>query len=226
MATTTAPAAQVPGGLQSDVAAIAGERSRETTAEVAKEVRDLRRWSYRALGALIAMATASGVGVILVLPSHPMGPGSGRLLAVALLGGMLGSAASAIRSLCERLAAGFELDDGHQVWPPHAHKGAEKMNVRMIPYLLARPFLGGATGLVAYAGVVGGFLVATAKEPATFSPEGILFFALLAGLFAKTFLHRMDIVFKTLLGEVGSHSAGKGDSGTESPKRAPAEADN
>jgi len=171
-----------------------------TASEAPAEVQTLRRWSYRVLVVLVMVAAASAVGLIVLLPDHPLGPGSGRLMAVALLGGVLGSAASAVRSTCERLARGFELDDGAGTWPPDARRG-EKMNVRMIPYLLARPLLGGATGLVAYAGVVGGFLVATAKQPTTFSPEGILFFALLAGLFAKTFLQRMDIVFKTMLGE-------------------------
>jgi hypothetical protein len=164
------------------------------------EVLLLRRWSYRVLGVLVAVAAGSAAGVVLVLPHHPVGAGSNRLMAIALLGGMLGSTASALRSACERLATGFELDDGTRFWPPAAQKG-QKMGIRTIPFLIVRPFLGAAMGLVAYAGVVGGFLIATSTQPKSFSPQGILFFALLAGLFAKTFLHRMDIVFKTLLGE-------------------------
>ncbi len=185
-------------GVVADVASPA-EQAEAKAESVPDEVARLRQASHRVLAALVGIGIAAAVGLVFVLPDHAVAPGSKRLLAVALLGGIVGSAASAARSTCERLALGFELDDG-SAWPASGRKG-EKMSVRMIPYLLARPLLGGATGLVAYAGVVGGFLIATDKQPTTFSPEGILFFALLAGLFAKTFLLRMDVVFKTLLGE-------------------------
>jgi hypothetical protein len=190
--------------------------------DIAAEVRLLRRWSYGTLGVLVAVAAGCAAGLVFVLPDHPLAPGSERLMATAILGGVLGSAISALRSVCDRIARGFELDDGHRRWPPHAPHG-EKMTVRMIPYLLVRPVLGAGTGLVAYAGVVGGFLIATSREPATFSGEGILFFALLAGLFAKTFLVRMDIVFKTLLGEQPAsghpptHTETDADSASRSP---------
>jgi hypothetical protein len=59
------------------------------------------------------------------------------------------------------------------------------MSGRILPYLLARPIMGAAMGVVAYAGVAGGFLIATSSEPKTFSPEGILFFSVLAGLFCE-----------------------------------------
>lgn len=198
---TTAAATQIPEQTTLD----------RSAAEPADEVTLLRRWSYRVLGALVAVAAGSAAGIVLLLPDGPAAVGSSRLIGLALLGGTLGSTASALRSTCERLSCGFVLDDGVNVWPANAPKG-QKMTLGIIPFLLVRPFLGAATGLVAYAGVVGGFLIATPNQPDTFSPQGILFFALLAGLFAKTFLHRMDVVFKTLLGDAAHSPRPPGDS--------------
>lgn len=57
-----------------------------------------------------------------------------------------------------------------------------------LPLLLLLPLLGAALGLVAFAGLVGGFLVASGSSSPTYSPAGLLFVAALAGMFAPNFI--------------------------------------
>jgi hypothetical protein len=54
--------------------------------------------------------------------------------------------------------------------------------------LVLLPLLGAALGLVAFAGLVGGFLIASGSESASYSPAGLLFVAALAGMFAPNFI--------------------------------------
>jgi formate hydrogenlyase subunit 3/multisubunit Na+/H+ antiporter MnhD subunit len=71
----------------------------------------------------------------------------------------------------------------------------------MVPWLLVRPVFGAVMGMLLFAGFVGGFLIATTETPQKFSPAGLLFLSLLSGLFAKTFVARLRVMFKTLLGD-------------------------
>jgi hypothetical protein len=57
-----------------------------------------------------------------------------------------------------------------------------------LPLLILLPLLGAALGLVAFAGLVGGFLVASGSSSPTYSPAGLLFIAALAGMFAPNFI--------------------------------------
>jgi hypothetical protein len=57
-----------------------------------------------------------------------------------------------------------------------------------LPLLILLPFLGAALGLVVFAGLVGGFLVASGSSSPTYSPAGLLFVAALAGMFAPNFI--------------------------------------
>ena len=57
-----------------------------------------------------------------------------------------------------------------------------------LPLLILLPLLGAALGLVAFAGLVGGFLVASGSSSPTYSPAGLLFVAALAGMFAPNFI--------------------------------------
>src|SRR5438270_10145888 len=60
--------------------------------------------------------------------------------------------------------------------------------MRILPELLIVPVIGATLGLSAFAGVVGGFLVASGSDKPTYSPTGLLFVAFLAGLFADKFI--------------------------------------
>jgi hypothetical protein len=57
-----------------------------------------------------------------------------------------------------------------------------------LPLLILLPLLGAALGLVAFAGLVGGFLVASGSSSPTYSPAGLMFVAALAGMFAPNFI--------------------------------------
>src|SRR5439155_18482726 len=61
--------------------------------------------------------------------------------------------------------------------------------IQDIPWLILHPLLGAALGLIAFAGLIGGFLVASGtKAPSSYSPAGLLFIAVLAGLFSPNFI--------------------------------------
>jgi nitrate/nitrite transporter NarK len=73
--------------------------------------------------------------------------------------------------------------------------------VQIVPSLLVLPIVGAALGLAAFAGTVGGFLVATGDSSQDYSPAGLLFVAFLAGLFAESFISALargaDALFGT-----------------------------
>jgi hypothetical protein len=60
--------------------------------------------------------------------------------------------------------------------------------VQDVPLLVMLPLLGAALGLIAFAGLVGGFIVASGTKSATYSPAGLLFIAVLAGMFSPNFI--------------------------------------
>lgn len=119
------------------------------------------------------------------------------LLCVA--GGALGSSISALVSAAERISHGWEFSGG-EPYPAQEPKG--KFVARMIPFFVVRPFLGSAMGLVVYAGLTGGFLIAVEDAGQhTFSSQGLFFLAFLGGLFAKTFIEKLRAMFDTLFGK-------------------------
>jgi hypothetical protein len=70
-----------------------------------------------------------------------------------------------------------------------------------LPLLVLLPLLGAALGLVAFAGLIGGFLVASGSRSPSYSPTGLLFVAALAGMFAPNFIAALsraaDAIFGT-----------------------------
>jgi hypothetical protein len=82
-----------------------------------------------------------------------------------------------------------------------------------LPLLILLPLLGAALGLVSFAGLVGGFLVASGSENPTYSPAGLAFVGALAGMFAPNFIASLaraaDAIFgKTQIsaGRIDEHS--------------------
>jgi len=70
---------------------------------------------------------------------------------------------------------------------------------KMIPGFLARPFLGAAVGFLVYLAVVRGFwIVISPNSGSEFRPFGLAFLSLFGGLFAKTFLKKLNGVFDTI----------------------------
>jgi hypothetical protein len=165
----------------------------------AETVADVRRRAWEVLAGLSVVAAGCLAAIIALVPSGFSSNDSQLLAILALLGGALGAAISAIVLTCDRYSAGVELADG-TTWPAR-EKPIPRFNERMVPFLVLRPVLGAVMGLLVYAGFVGGYLISTTKAPEAFSPQGLVFTSVLSGLFAKTFLARVRLVFKALLGD-------------------------
>lgn len=140
---------------------------------------------------------------------------------LCVLGGTLGSSVSALISVANRIANGWEFEDGTK-YPKK--KPRDKFVARMVPWFIVRPFLGSAMGLLVYVGIKGGYLIAVQNASqgtshGTFSREGLLFFAFLGGLFAKTFLEKLKMTFDSLFGKEESQS--KDDVSTPTPGSTP-----
>ena len=123
---------------------------------------------------------------------------STQRIMLCVVGGTLGSAMSALVSAVERLSNGWELSGGCKLPAPEPK---DKFVARMVPSFLIRPFLGSAIGLFVYAGVTSGYLIAVENpQEATFSRQALLFFAFLAGLFAKTLIEKLRAMFDAFFG--------------------------
>jgi hypothetical protein len=124
---------------------------------------------------------------------------------LALAGGALGSAVSAVVSAAGRVANGWELSDGKKLPPDDPERPPKDMFVaKMAPFFLLRPFLGAATGFLVYVGIVGGVLIAATEPPRpgeNLDPYGVLFLSTLGGIFAKTFLEHLRAAFDALFGK-------------------------
>jgi nitrate/nitrite transporter NarK len=71
----------------------------------------------------------------------------------------------------------------------------------MLPELIIYPLIGAACGFVVFAGVVGGFLLASGTQTETYSAPGLLFLAFIAGIFSSHFLRRLKVSAEALFGE-------------------------
>lgn len=76
-----------------------------------------------------------------------------------------------------------------------------------LPLLILLPLLGAALGLVAFAGFVGGFLVASGSSSPSYSPAGLLFIAALAGMFAPNFIAALSRAADALFGKTSEPPA-------------------
>jgi hypothetical protein len=183
------------------MAAHAAHPAAVRTDEHLETLADLRRRAWEVLATLTSTSVGCLAAIVVLMPHTFSSTDSKRLAVLALLGGALGAAISGLVQTCDRYAAGFELMDG-TTWPEH-DKPTLRFSERCVPFLVLRPVLGAVMGLIVYAGFIGGFLISTTKAPESFSPQGMVFIAVLAGLFAKTFLARVRLVFKAMLGEGG-----------------------
>jgi hypothetical protein len=162
------------------------------------ELRRLKQLAAGVLAYLVAWIGSMLALVAVILAGDVDGEPDFTFL--SFVGGALGSAISAAISAAQRVANGWELATGDkfpETGPP------DKFVAKMAPFFLLRPFLGAATGFLVYVGVVGGFLVAASEPPRPgddLEPYGVLFLAILGGIFAKTFLERLRAAFDTLFG--------------------------
>jgi hypothetical protein len=72
-------------------------------------------------------------------------------------------------------------------------------SVSDIPQMIVVPLIGAVLGVVVFAGVVGGFLVASAGT-GTYSPAALIFIAFLGGFFSNKFFERLSAASDALFG--------------------------
>lgn len=189
---------------------------------VKQELASLRRLAAVVVAWLVAstiLAMGCSVALLHKSPLFGIDDWSVQRTLLCVASGMLGSCISALFSAAERIANGWELASGAKYPPPQpeapdastshakdeqADKAGkkDKFVARMVAFFVVRPFLGAAMGLLIYAGVTSGYLIAVEDAASvTFSRNGLLFFSFLAGLFAKTFVEKLRVTFDTLAGK-------------------------
>jgi hypothetical protein len=82
---------------------------------------------------------------------------------------------------------------------PRPQPQASGWSVSDIPDLIVLPLIGAVLGVVVFAGVVGGFLVASA-DTGTYSPAALIFLAFLGGFFSNKFFERLSAASDALFG--------------------------
>lgn len=80
--------------------------------------------------------------------------------------------------------------------------------------LAVLPLVGAVLGVVVFAGVVGGFLVATSAN-ASYSPAALVFLAFLGGFFSGRFLRRLSAAADVLFAAEAPSSTGERERGRE-----------
>lgn len=146
------------------------------------------------LGAILCMSLALSAWLLFGTAGE-----DGLIVVLCIVAGIAGSAGAALLSAAERMAEGWEFSSGGQ-WP-YKKERKERFSWRMTPLFVVRPLLGGLMGFITYVSIVGGyFLAVSSPQEAALRPAGMAFFAVLAGLFAKTFLGKLKDVFATLTG--------------------------
>lgn len=123
------------------------------------------------------------------------------IITPCVLAGVIGSATAALLSALQRRASGWELEDGKKV--PEKSEGTidgrdERFSLRMAPYFLFRPILGIIGGLIVYYG--SDFLITPQEDTEGIDFKTLIFFSLLAGLFAKTLIEILKGIFKAIFG--------------------------
>ena len=159
------------------------------------EVPLLKEYAWKVITYLIVLTVLSSIGALWLLLSNAVWIPNLKAGLVSLAAGLLGSSISAMLSALQRRANGWEFSDG-STFPGDEPK--ERFNESMIPFFLARPFLGMAVGFLAFVGGLSAFLIDVGTPPDLYE---LAFIALLAGLFAKTLLDKPKEVFDNLVGK-------------------------
>ena len=172
------------------------------------EVKKLEKVSFFIFIFLSVVIVAGSLVLILTVNSH-------MIVTSACIAGVIGSATAALLSSLSRKASGYELMDGtYFPEPKDPNQKVERFCQRMATFFFFRPFLGVIAGLIIY---YGGDILGVMDEEsissistATKSTDiritaipgfkRIIFFSLLAGLFAKTLIEILKGSFKGFFG--------------------------
>lgn len=151
-----------------------------------------RSMAVRTAGALTAAAVLSAGLLVWALGVAVDTASTVTVAWIGLAAGALGSAVAALLSLSERIADGWELDDGSKL--PESDRPA-RFNRRMWLLFAQRPLLGAFVGLVVALALVG--------DVGPFSVDDVgnlAFWVGVVGFFAKTVLERLRGMVNGLFG--------------------------
>jgi len=139
-------------------------------------------WFWFVMVYLVVLGTWAGRAAIGAALSSMAGSVGGCVMA-----GLFGSCVAAFRSCLERRANGFEDRFGNAAPDPKTSK--ERFSDGMIVWFLGRPLLGAAVGAMTFIAIRSRvFGEAIAYDKLDQYPAMLIFYAWLAGLFAKTLL--------------------------------------
>jgi len=161
-----------------------------------QEIIRLKKQSWIVTGVLtFAISLSAGLTVFLLV-SERLGSGELRNCLACLIASVLGSSTSAFISSLDRRAHGWQI---RQVKIPPG--SGERFNEKMVPFFVARPFLGLLTGLLVFSASRTEFLLRHESCPSQpTSLHELVFYSLLAGLFAKTLIEKLKALFDKLFG--------------------------
>jgi len=156
----------------------------------------LKNLSWIVTGVLMTAVSLSAGLTTLLLVSEKLGSGELRNCLACLIASVLGSSTSAFISALDRRAHGWEIC---QVKIPPG--SGERFNEKLVPFFVARPFLGLLTGLLVFSASQTHFLLKHESCPTEpVSLHELVFYSLLAGLFAKTLIEKLKALFEKLFG--------------------------
>jgi hypothetical protein len=161
-----------------------------------EEIIRLKKKSWIVTGVLAFAVSLSAGLTVFLLVSERLGGGELRNCLACLIASVLGSSTSAFISSLDRRAHGWQIR--RVKIPPGS---GERFNEQMVPFFVARPFLGLLTGLLVFSASRTKFLLrheSCPTEPA--SVHELVFYSLLAGLFAKTLIEKLKALFDKLFG--------------------------
>ena len=167
-------------GRKDGILASVGPPSEEELGRLARRFQLVRAW-------LLSLIIVFGTVVASALGGEWLPP-----VLVSAFAGLVGSAVAALISCLDRRANGFEAADGTAYPEPSATK--ERFGWGMAEWLATRPALGLFMGGLVYIGIVGHILTVQSD-----SLQAKVFWALLAGLFAKTLYDMLSGLLKSLV---------------------------
>ena len=161
------------------------------------EISHLQRSAWLLITGLILLLICSLtflVWALAVVPATTL-----LLIGMCTAAGLSGSIVSVLISVADRLSNGWELESGKK--SPENAKKPDMFGRRMIPWFVTRPFLGAVMGLIVYVGLSGGLLTVHVESGSEMTTLRLTFWALLAGLFAKSFLESLKRAFAAFVGD-------------------------
>jgi hypothetical protein len=180
-----------------EVKRLQAEASSSAEIQYKEEIDELRASAQKVIVWLVVAVGVTAAVSVCLLVSDRWGSGEWRNCLACLAASVLGSSTSALISALGRRAGGWET---HGIKIPPGE--GERFNEKMAPFLATRPVLGCLTGLLVFSACRAHFLIkgdsSNSANPTSLSE--LVFYSLLAGLFAKTLIEKLKALFDKLFG--------------------------